>query len=121
MGRNPFLSKAYRYNRIKKKDNPEGVIQLQILHYLKGIGAICGKTKTMGVKRNGRYCLDPYVMLGKADLECFYKEVMYAIEVKSPTGKMSEYQRLYSYNFHKPPDRIFIEAHSLEDVISIIK
>ena len=105
----------------KNMANPEGIIQLQILHYLKAIGAVCGKTKTMGVKRNGRYCLDPYVMLGKADLECFWKSVMYTIEVKSSTGKMSEHQRNYKEVFHKPPDRIFIEAHSLEDVISAIK
>ena len=104
-----------------RKQTPEGIIQMQIIHYLKALGATVGKTKTLGVKRGKFYCLDPYVMKGKADLECFYKEVMYAIEVKSPTGKMSEYQRLYSYNFHKPPDRVFILARCLEDVTEIIK
>ena len=102
-------------------DPPEGVVQIQIIHYLKALGAVIGKTKTVGIKRGKCYCLDPYTMRGKADLECFYNGVMYCIEVKRAKGKMSDNQKTYRDIFHKPPDRIFIEAHSLEDVSSIIK
>jgi len=111
------------WNRPRKKDNPEGRVQLQILHYLNMIGARAGKTRTMGVKRGKAYCFDPYTMRGKADLECFYKGIMYCIEVKAP-GKSIEKgsdQDKYRQLFHSPPSRIFIEADCLEDVQTVIK
>ena len=114
--------KAMSGNLIRKRGNPEGKVQLQIIHYLKRIGAVVGKTKTMGVKRGYSYCYDIYTMRGKADLECFYKGVMYAIECKAP-GKSVEKdsdQDKYRTLFHFPPSRIFIEADCLEDVIAII-
>ena len=75
----------------------------------------------MGVKRNGRYCLDPYTMLGKADLEAFHNGIMYCIEVKSANGCWSENQQYYKEVFHKPPDRIYLLAYSVDDVMEIIK
>ena len=109
--------------RPRKKDNPEGRTQLQILKYLKAIGAVVGKTKTVGIKRGKNYCFDPYTMRGKADLECFWKGVMYAIEVKAPGKSIKEDsdQDKYRNVFHCPPSRIFIEADCLEKVMSIIK
>ena len=107
---------------VKRRGNPEGQIQLQIIHYLKSIGAVVGKTKTVGIKRGNCYWFDIYTMRGKSDLECFYKNVMYAIEVKAPgksIEKDSDQDKYRSY-FHFPPSRIFIEADSLEDVIDII-
>jgi len=109
-------------NRPRKRDNPEGVIQLQIIHYLKRIGAVVGKTRTMGVRRGDSYCYDVYTMRGKADLEAFYKGIMYCIEVKAP-GKSVEKdsdQDHYRNIFHAPPSRIFIEADCLEDITDII-
>jgi hypothetical protein len=100
---------------------PEKVIQLQILKYLRAIGAYAGKTKTVGIKRGRAFCFDPYTFRGKCDVEAFYKGIMYAIEVKSATGKLSPEQIRYKEVFHKPPDRIYIEAHSIEDIISVIK
>ena len=115
---------GYSFNqRIRKRQAPEGAVQLQIIHYLKGIGAVVGKTKTMGVKRGKAYCFDIYTMRGKADLEAFKDGVMYAIEVKAP-GKSIEIgsdQDKYRAVFHAPPQRIFIEADCLEDVSSTIK
>ena len=93
----------------------------QILGYLRGIGAYCGKTKTMGVKRGKVFCYDPFTLRGKNDIEAFYRGIMYAIEVKSEKGRLSPEQIIYRDNFHKPPDRIYIEAHSLQDVMVIIK
>ena len=97
-------------------------IQLSILHYLRNIGAYGGKTKTLGVKRGRSFCYDPYTFRGKSDLECFYKGVMYAIEVKRPPNKIKKDspQDDYRKAFHKPPDRIFIEANSVDDVMVII-
>ena len=110
-------------NKFHKRGNPEGAIQLQIIHYLKGIGAVVGKTRTMGVKRGRAYCYDVYTMRGKADLECFHKGIMYAIEVKAPGKKIEQNsdQDLYRSFFHAPPSRIFIEADSLDVVRSVIK
>ena len=111
------------WNRPRKRQAPEGVVQLQIIHYLKSIGAVVGKTRTMGVKRGNSYCFDIYTMRGKADLEAFHKGVMYAIECKAP-GKSIEKdsdQDHYCQVFHAPPSRIFIEADCLEDVTSVIK
>ncbi len=110
---------------LRKKDNPEGRIQLQILHYLKRIGAVVGKTKIQGTYDAMTKCrrFDIYNMRGKADLECFYKGVMYCLEIKAP-GKSIEKdsdQDNYRKVFHKPPHRIFIEADCLEDVLEIIK
>jgi len=99
---------------------PEKVIVRQILGYLRAIGAYCGKVKTMGVKRGGTFCFDPFTLRGKCDLEAFKDGIMYGIEVKSATGKLSPEQIRYKEAFHKPPDRIFIEAHCLQDVIDII-
>jgi hypothetical protein len=79
-----------------------------------------GKTKTMGVRRGKVFCFDPYTMRGKCDLEAFKDGLMLGIEVKSPQGKLSEEQEVYKMAFHKPPDRIYIEAHSLQNVIDII-
>lgn len=100
---------------------PEKAIQLSILKYLRAIGAYAGKTKTMGVRRGRTFCFDPYTFRGKCDLEAFKDGIMYGIEVKSETGKLSPEQIHYKEAFHKPPDRIYIEAHSLDDVISVIK
>ena len=110
-------------NRSRKRDNPEGQVQLEIIRYLKRLGAVVGKTKTMGVNRNGSFCYDIYTMRGKADLECFFKDVMYAIEVKAKGNKIKEDsdQDKYRSLFHCPPSRIFIEADCLEDVQEVIK
>lgn len=115
MGFNPeFL------NRPRKYKNFEGHIQLQIIHYLKSIGAVVGKTKTMGVKRGRSYCFDPYTFLGYPDLTCFLKNRLYFIEVKSPQGKQSEYQNNFQELCNKA-NIPYILAKSLEDVTSAIK
>jgi len=110
--------------RPRKRQAPEGVVQLAIIHYLKGIGAKVGKTKIQGTYDPVTKCrrIDIYNMLGKADLECFYKGVMYAIECKAPGEKIKEGsdQDYYRKYFHLPPSRIFIEADSLQDVIDVI-
>ena len=108
-----------RYNRLKKKDNPEGRTTMAIIHYLKGMGAIVGKTKTMGVKRGKVYCQAPYLFLGFPDLTFFYHNKLYFCEVKSPTGKQSNHQKSFQLECLKA-DIPYILARSLEDVQKLI-
>ena len=112
--------KYYNIGRKRKRDNPEGRLQREIIFYLRTLGIPVGKTKTMGVKRGNVWCYDPFTFRGKCDLECFYNGIMYAIEVKSPTGKMSLEQEEYRQLFHKPPDRIYLLAKKIEDVTEVI-
>ena len=105
----------------KIKIRPEKDIQLAILHYLKSIGCVCGKTKTMGVRYGKVFRYDIWTMRGKCDLEAFKNGVMYGIEVKSGYNKLTPEQEMYRDLFHKPPDRVFILARKLEDVINIIR
>ena len=106
--------------RPRKKDNPEGRIALQILKYLRAIGAVAGKTKTMGVRRGNFYSRDPYLFLGFPDITFFYNNRLYFCEVKSPTGQMSEHQKSFQEYCIKS-NIPYILAKSLEDIISIIK
>ena len=77
----------------KYREPKETDIQIQILRYLKAIGAYGGKTKTVGIKRGRAFCIDPYLFRGFADLTCFYNKQLYFIEVKRPDGKLSELQK----------------------------
>lgn len=121
MRRNPFLSKTYKWNHPLKNRQDEATVQLQILHYLKGLGAVVGKTKTMGVKRNGKWCLDPYTFLGFPDITFFYQNKLYFCEVKSPTkGRQTEHQKLFQQECKKA-NIPYILARSLEDVQEVIK
>ena len=106
-------------NRPRKHNSPEGHTQLQILHYLKSIGATVGKTRTMGVKRGRSYCFDPYTFLGYPDLTFFHKNRLYFCEVKSPQGIQSEYQKSFQELCEKA-NISYILARSLEDVIKEI-
>lgn len=118
--KNPFLNKMHRWARPRKKDNPEARLVMQIIYYLRGKGHAVGKTKTMGVVRNGRYTYDPYQFRGKCDIECFANGIMYAIEAKSNNGRQTEEQKKYQKLFHKPPHRVYILAKCLEDITNII-
>ena len=93
---------------------------MSIIHYLKALGAIVGKTKVMGVVRDGRYCLDKYVFLGFPDITFFYKNKLYFCEVKSPQGKQSEYQELFNLCCEKAGIK-YILARKLSDITDIIK
>lgn len=126
--RNPFLKKSYRFNRPRKKvlsKNPiedllpENVIQMRIIHYLRAKGYKVGKTKTMGVVRNGRYTYDPYQFRGFPDISAFCPELIF-IEAKTPKGKQSPEQK----NFQKLCEKAgikYILARRLEDVSEVIK
>ena len=98
---------------------PEGIIQLQILKYLKGKGCFCGKTKTMGVKRGKFFCLDPYTFRGFPDVVAFYKSRLYFVEVKSKVGRQSEDQKKFQL-LAEGAGLAYILARRVEDVSKYI-
>lgn len=108
------------WQRPRKRGNPEGAIQLQILHYCKAKGYIIGKTKTTGIRRGNAFCFDPYCFRGFPDLTCFANNKLYFIEVKSPQGVQSSEQKIFQDICNKSGIS-YILARSLEDVISAIK
>ncbi|MFH1640499.1 MAG: hypothetical protein ABIA66_00910 [Candidatus Omnitrophota bacterium] len=118
--------KGVKIKEVRHRQHHEARITAQIITYLKDIlKAYCGKTKTMGVFReeDGKkfYCNDRNLMIGKADIECFWRKVMYAIEVKAPGNDQTEAQRVYEKFFHKPPWRIYLVARKVEDVSRVIR
>jgi hypothetical protein len=102
-----------------KKGNPEGHIQLQILHYLRAKGYVCGKTKTMGVRRGNVFFYDPFTFRGYPDISCFANNKLYFIEVKSPKGVQSQEQKNFQFLCDEA-GIYYILARKLEDVSSII-
>ena len=102
-----------------KLPTPEGIIQLQILKYLKGKGCVCGKTKTMGVKRGRFFCLDPYTFRGFPDVVAFYKNKIYFIEVKSKVGRQSDDQKGFQ-KLAESAGLIYILARSVDEIMKYI-
>ena len=102
-----------------KKGNPEGAVQLQILKYLRSRGYVCGKTKTMGVKRGNFYCFDPYTFRGYPDITVFMPELMF-IEVKSKKGVQSEDQKAFQ-GYCEKAGVPYILAHSLDELVSLLQ
>lgn len=94
-------------------------IQLHILKYLQGIGAVAGKTKTMGVKRGRVFCYDPYTFRGFPDLTCFWDKHLFFIEVKKDGNKQSPEQKHFQ-QLCTEAGIIYILAYSVDDVASII-
>ena len=104
------------YSRQKPiRKNEEGQTQLSIIRYCKLKGYVIGKTRTMGVVRGKRYCLDPYTFRGFPDLTAFTPGLVF-IEVKSSTGKMSEAQKDFQELCEKAGIK-YILARSVDDVI----
>lgn len=95
-------------------------IQLQILKYLRAIGATAGKTKTMGVKRGRSFCFDPYTFRGFPDVVAFYKNRLYFIEVKSDTGTQS-YDQIIFQKLAEDAGQVYILARSVEDLTTALK
>jgi hypothetical protein len=106
-------------NRPRKRGSPEIIIQRQILGYLKPICQAVGKTKTMGVKRGRVFCFDPFTFRGFPDITFFKDNKIGFVEVKSATGRQTEDQKSFQQLCNKS-GVIYILAHKLEDVISVI-
>lgn len=108
------------FNRPRKNNNPESRLQLQIIHYLKALGAVVGKTKTTGIRRGRAFCFDPYLFRGFPDLTLFYKNQLFFIEVKSEKGKQTYEQKNFE-TLCLQANIPYILAKTLENVSSVIK
>jgi hypothetical protein len=104
------------FNHLRKKRNPEGILQLQIIRYIKSKGGIVGKTKVQGtydqVARSYRF--DPFLFLGFADLTAFIPHLVF-IEVKAPKGVQSDHQKSFQECCTKAGIP-YILARSLSDI-----
>jgi hypothetical protein len=99
---------------------PEGIIQRQILGYLRPICQAVGKTRTMGVKRGRVFCYDPFTFRGFPDLTGFKDNKIFFVEVKSATGRQTGEQKHFQELCQKA-GLTYILARDVEDVIKIIK
>ncbi len=98
----------------------ETQIQKMILDYLKYIGAYSGKTKTMGIKRGGRWCFDKYLFVGFPDITFFFNHNIYFVEVKAKGNKQTPAQLIFESHC-KLANVKYILAYSLDDVISALE
>lgn len=98
---------------------PEKIIENQIMHLLKLMGIFAWKNNSVGVydpikkiyrKQNGTYHMN-----GVSDILCIIEGRFVAIEVKTPTGKISPDQKMFILNVLKEGGVAFV-ARSRMDV-----
>jgi hypothetical protein len=102
-----------------KRSNPEGRIQLQIIHYLKAKGFYVAKIKTKGSKIGRRFIFDPYQARGIADLIVFSPQLAF-IEVKSKVGIQSLDQKHFQ-ELCKEAGIPYILTNSLDQIMEVYK
>lgn len=80
-----------KYSPRKQSSTPrkhlEKDLEVSVIKRLRLYGAVCGRVKTMGRMVRGKYISDPYLFIGFPDVVCFYKNQLWFLEIKSPTGK----------------------------------
>lgn len=104
---------------LKKKDNPEGIIQLQIIHYLKIKGFACGKIKTKGsFTKHGKFIKDLYQWTGLPDLLAFIPEMIF-LEIKAGKNKQTSNQKDFQELCKKAGQPYYV-IHSIEEVQEIV-
>lgn len=103
-----------------KRGNPEGQIQLQIIHVCKAKGWTIGKIKNKGSRVGNRFIFDPYAFLGLPDLLLFANNKLYFIECKAIDGKQSPMQESFQ-EFCERSNTPYILARSIEDVLKIVE
>ena len=94
----------------------EKEIQKSILDYLKLKGYMAWKNSTVGIfnKKSGGYI--PSQSVGAPDIFMLTKGVFWGIEVKTPTGKLSDNQKHFGGNI-KANGGKYLVAYSVDDVI----
>jgi len=107
--------KPYWQDKIKKRDNPEGRLQLQIIHWAKSQGYIIGKIKSFGLKNR----FDIYMWRGLPDLLMFTPK-LYFVEIKIHPNKQTEEQKTFQHLCTQAGIN-YVLAYSLEDVEKAIK
>jgi len=114
-----------RYHQSRKRQNPENHLVLQIIHYLRACGLVCGKIKTQGSpKVGGGFLFDPYRITGLPDILASDRRkgnnILYAIECKAGKNKQSPNQVAFQEIFHYPPSRQYLVIYSLEEIQKIV-
>ncbi len=108
--------------RFRKRDNPEGRIVLNILKNLAWNGYFCGKIKVKGViKAKGGFAYDPYTLRGAPDILAIKDDIILGIEVKAGKNTLTPHQQTFRTHFHNPPNRLYLEVHSWEEVAKALK
>ncbi len=116
-----FRGSGGSWQRVARGGKPfESDIQLQILKYLRIIGALGGKTKTMGVKRGNFYWVDPYIFKGFPDISFFFRTTFYFCEVKRPGNYQSPEQKIFQSHCELSGIK-YILAYCIEDVILALR
>ena len=92
----------------------ESEIQKTILDYLRLQGYFCWRNQTVGIFKRSTGTYIPSQNVGSPDIFCLHGE-LYGIEVKSATGKLSEYQKQWRDRFEKAGGK-YIVCRSLEDI-----
>jgi hypothetical protein len=105
--------------RVRKRQAPEGVLQLQILKVLRARGFYCAKLKTKGSYANGHFILDRYQAVGCPDLICFSPSLSF-IEVKAGKNIQTLEQEKFE-QYCKNANIPYILARNIEDVLFAIK
>jgi penicillin-binding protein-related factor A (putative recombinase) len=102
---------------------PERAIQNQVCAYLRLRGAFIFIHDSVGIfdakKGIFRANKSPYRIRGVADILGIYKGKPLAVEVKTKTGKLSEYQKDFLDNWRAHGGLAFV-ARSVEDVIDAL-
>ncbi|HEB13621.1 MAG TPA: VRR-NUC domain-containing protein [candidate division CPR3 bacterium] len=96
------------------RKNEEGIIQLQIIHYLRMKGCPVGKIKTKGSFTKGKFLKDPTQWTGLPDLLAFVPEMIF-LEVKRPKGKQSPNQEDFQELCKKAGQPYYV-VHSVAEV-----
>jgi hypothetical protein len=104
----------------KRGPGPEAEIQNAIMEYLAAKRVFFWRNNT-GVARMGQYGgrFIRFGAVGSPDIIALHGGRMYGIEVKSPTGKLSEAQKSFGENIEKNGGT-YLVARSVDDVIRVI-
>lgn len=95
-------------------------LQREIIHYLRLHGCICGKVNAAAGMSGGRYLKSNLLFIGVPDLLVFTPSKMWWIEVKTPTGILSDVQLKFQVLCDSAKVN-YILARSLKDVERILK
>lgn len=107
--------------RPRKRQAREAHLLLSIIKYLNISGWYVGKVKVKGsFTSKGNFIFDRYLMKGLPDAFAFKGDTMLAVETKIGSNTLTPDQEKFKQHFHRPPSRIYLEARSLDDVISAI-
>ena len=100
----------------------EAEILRYCLRYLRHKNYYFGRVNVGGIKRGDVWCKNPYNLTGVPDIIGFYETkngmVMFGIECKSSTGRLSPAQEKFKEYFQKSGN-LYIVARDLDDVINI--